>query len=148
LKDSNPSILENRSNYKKFKTPNPVVKFLLNNFYSKIKNIVSEIECTSFLDAGCGQGMTLQYLADMLPAKVKAFDFDPACIEYAKEKFPSVDFCVADISKLPFKDKSFDLSICLEVLEHLPSQKRECRNYYGSLKIILYCQYRMNLILP
>ena len=78
------------------------------------------MEYQSLLDAGCGEGMTLRQLTDQLPSRVTAFDIDPVCVEYARQGFPAVDFCVADITELPFEDKSFDLSIALEVLEHLP----------------------------
>ena len=82
------------------------------------------MECQSLLDAGCGEGMTLLQLTNLLPSKVNAFDIDPVCVEYAKQNFPSVNFCVADITATPFEDNYFDLSIALEVLEHLQDPKK------------------------
>ena len=124
MKNSNFSKLNNRSNYQKFQSSNPVVRFLLNKFYSDIEKIVAGMEYQSLLDAGCGEGITLQKLASRLPPKVTAFDIDPVCVEYAKQKFPSVNFCTADITETPFGDNSFDVSIALEVLEHLPEPQK------------------------
>ncbi|MDD5597376.1 MAG: class I SAM-dependent methyltransferase [Victivallaceae bacterium] len=124
MKNSIPSAINTESNFRKFQSANPLVKFLVNNFYSNIRNILSGMEYRSFLDAGCGEGITIQRLADLLPPQVTAFDINPVCIEYAAPRSPSVNFCVADITQTPFKDKSFDLTISLEVLEHLPQPEK------------------------
>lgn len=82
------------------------------------------MEYRSFLDAGCGEGTTIQRLTDLLPPQVAAFDINPVCIDYAAPRYPNVNFCVADITQTPFADKSFDLTISLEVLEHLPQPEK------------------------
>lgn len=47
-------------------------------------------------------------------------DLNPDSVEYAAVRIPSATFLTGDIGELPFEDDSFDLVLCLEVLEHIP----------------------------
>lgn len=61
------------------------------------------------LEIGVGNGTVSDYLKK-LNINITTCDFD-------KSLKPDV---VADVKNLPFKDSSFDLVLCAEVLEHLP----------------------------
>lgn len=74
------------------------------------------------LDAGCGNGR----LYDALKTKkIEYHGTDPSekLIEIAKEKFPGIDFKVADILKMPFPDNYFDKVYSIAVLHHIPSSE-------------------------
>ena len=47
-------------------------------------------------------------------------DLNPESVELAARRIPSGTFQVGDLADLPFEDDSFDLVLCLEVLEHIP----------------------------
>lgn len=64
------------------------------------------------LDAGCGYGRNSEMIKS---DKYVGVDFSPDFIEMAKELYPKREFMVADIKDLPFKDKEFDVSICVSV---------------------------------
>lgn len=66
------------------------------------------------LDAGCGTGVAFGYLGKY--GKVVGVDKSSEALKYA-QKLGKV--MKADIGKLPFKDGSFDLVVCLDVLYHL-----------------------------
>ncbi|HNR28136.1 MAG TPA: class I SAM-dependent methyltransferase [Bacteroidales bacterium] len=71
------------------------------------------------LEAGCREGYITLKLAGIYPS-VTALDLNMPGIVH-----PRVACVQGDIKALDFPDKSFDLVICTEVLEHIPPQKLE-----------------------
>jgi len=77
------------------------------------------------LDAGCGKH---SFMSEVI--KSQRFDaigldiFEPN-VEDAKRNKVYQDVLVGDARKLPFKDKEFDLSVSVEVLEHLSKEDGE-----------------------
>jgi SAM-dependent methyltransferase len=85
------------------------------------------------LDLGCGSGRhTLE--ASRFPVRVVGLDFSRDDINAARfmyadlvrkgEASGHVDFIVGDAQNLPFRDGAFDKSICTEVFEHIPDDRR------------------------
>lgn len=85
------------------------------------------------LDAGCGNGRHSWEVYDKSHSSVVAFDIDVVCVKKNKYMLDSLKqqreikgdyhLLIADVTKLPFKDGSFDKIICSEVLEHIPKDK-------------------------
>ena len=113
-----PTVLD-KYEYTKYQTRNPFVLKLINGFYKKINLIVRDLNCQSILDARCGDGEALIRLKCCLPDNVAAFDINKGQIDDARNKLPDVKIETQDIQQLPYDDNSFDLILCLEVLEHL-----------------------------
>ena len=107
------------SNYAKFQTSNPVVRRLIDRFYARLDGIAAELAPASVLDAGCGEGETLARLGDALPAHPVAIDLDPEAAAFTGRRFPQAEVLSGSVYELPFEDASFELVLCLEVLEHL-----------------------------
>lgn len=76
------------------------------------------------LDVGCGGGYTCEFLAQR-GARVTGMDPSAACIEVAKshaeEMGLTIDYHVGLGETLPFEDDSFDVVVCVDVLEHVQS---------------------------
>jgi len=108
------------SNYEKFQTPNSVVRRLFDSFFHSIRSLVAPLSPLKVLDAGCGEGETIDRLGDLLPHPVTGVDLNTDSVAYARERLPGDEFLVGDVTQLRFPDDSFDLTFCLEVLEHLP----------------------------
>ncbi|MBN8868789.1 MAG: methyltransferase domain-containing protein [Solirubrobacterales bacterium] len=108
------------TNYEKFQTGNPVVRRMFGNFFRTVGETVEPLGARTVLDAGCGEGETLERMAGILPAEPEGIDLNPESVAYAKERLPQAQIQVGNLLELPFEESSFDLVLCLEVLEHLP----------------------------
>ena len=94
------------------------------------------------LDAGCGLGRHLRHLARMPELKIFGIDKNTwALTETAKSMATMPDaqskdylFSIADITKLPFADSSFDCVICSEVMEHIPDHEKALKELDRILK--------------
>lgn len=89
----------------------------------EVLRLVESISYTNFLDAGCAEGYYLRLLAKLCDnvdgSCAVGFDVARNYLLKAKKKVPSALLCHGDIHKLPFKNSSFDLVLCSEVLEHV-----------------------------
>ena len=71
------------------------------------------------LDAGCGSGQTMTWLADLLP-RWERVGVDVAGEAVASARSIGEAVIEASVLSLPFDSASFDLVITLDVLQHLP----------------------------
>jgi len=55
-------------------------------------------------------------------------------VEKSKQRIPSGKFLVASASKLPFKDESFDIVLCTEVIEHVDDQSQAIEEMFRVIK--------------
>lgn len=108
------------TNYKKHKNPNPVQQILINNFYRELFKILKPYKSNSILDVGCGEGFTLKKLEEKRIGKNnEGIDFSEDAIRLGNEIYPQLKLAIGDVYDLKFKDNSFDVAVCTEVLEHL-----------------------------
>jgi SAM-dependent methyltransferase len=83
--------------------------------------------CKRILDAACGNGRYSRFLlrhADP-DAVLTSFDLSPRMLLRARARLRSarVSHAVADLTRLPYADASFDAVVCGWVLEHLPDPR-------------------------
>jgi 2-polyprenyl-3-methyl-5-hydroxy-6-metoxy-1,4-benzoquinol methylase len=107
-------------NYQKHKSKNPLKKFYINNFFATIFIFLKDLKIESVLDVGCGEGFTLRRLKENgIGEKFTGLDSSIEAIKLGKKENPDLDLGIGDIYDLKLKDKSFDLVVSTEVLEHL-----------------------------
>ncbi len=80
---------------------------------SFVKNIIPD-DVNSLLDVGAGKGEIINNLTENIDT-VMGLDISEEALKYLNCKA-----VLGSIENLPFDDKSFDLVMCMEVLEHLP----------------------------
>jgi ubiquinone/menaquinone biosynthesis C-methylase UbiE len=82
--------------------------------------MIKPLRSRAVLDVGCGEGITLKKLEDKKIGKNnEGIDYSATAIKIGKKIYPQLKLSKGDIYKLDYKDNSFDLLICTEVLEHL-----------------------------
>lgn len=116
------------SNYQKHISKNPVQRFLIDNFYKALSNLVKPTKATRVLDVGCGEGFTLVNLGRNRIGKLyEGVDYSRNAIKLGKKLYPGLNLKEANIYELPYENDSFDLIVCTEVLEHLEYPKKALR---------------------
>jgi len=103
--------------------------------------------CHRLLDAGCGNGRYSITLLKTAPADARlwAFDLSVNMLARAKRRVSSdrAAFASADVTRLPFANRSFDAAVCGWVLEHLPDPRPALREFNRVLvpdgKFLLMC---------
>jgi ubiquinone/menaquinone biosynthesis C-methylase UbiE len=83
--------------------------------------------CKRILDAACGNGRYSKFLlrhADP-DAVLTSFDLSAQMLRRARSRLRSdrVTHAVADLTRLPYADATFDAVVCGWVLEHLPDPR-------------------------
>ena len=80
---------------------------------------------SSVLDVGCGKGFMLHDLKELIPGiTVRGVDISEYAIEHAMDDVKDV-VSVANATKLPFEDKSYDVVISINTIHNLPLE--ECK---------------------
>ena len=114
-----------KSKHSKYYTANPISGRLVKNFFKEFTDIYKSIEVDSVFDGGCGEGFVLHELNQARPVKsFYAIDVDENEVKDASRNLPFCDVRQGNLYEIPFKDNSFDLVICSEVLEHLEEPEK------------------------
>lgn len=107
-------------NFKKHSSTNPLQRFFIERFYATLLTEVESLKPEKILDAGCGEGFTLERLRQRTIGRtLKGVDIQDRAIVLGKEVHPRLDMRQGSLYELPFEDNVFDVVICSEVLEHL-----------------------------
>lgn len=108
------------TNFQKHTNKNPIQQFLIKNYYRELLKTVKPLKPNKILDVGCGEGETIVKLKQArIGRELAGVDNSEDALAIGKKQYRGIDIKLADIYQLPFKDNSFDLVLCTEVLEHL-----------------------------
>jgi len=112
--------MKKSTNHAKYENNDPVRKKLLTRFLRQLTHEVIAVHPKTIADAGCGEGFVVGQLMEAgVKAEMAGVDLSKEAVRIANQKFPKATFKVGSIYDLPFKDDSYDLVLCNEVLEHL-----------------------------
>ncbi|MEM0480958.1 MAG: class I SAM-dependent methyltransferase [Candidatus Aenigmatarchaeota archaeon] len=85
-----------------------------------VKEFAKNFENKKVLDAGCGD---CTQLIEFKNNVLFGIDFSKKMIKEAKKKHKNVYLVIGDIRNLPFKNKAFDIVLCIATLHHIPKRK-------------------------
>lgn len=110
----------------RFLAGNPAIFMFLRNLleggFRRQKQVLREYfklnSGESVLDTGCGTG---EFSVLFPPEAYTGIDIDKGYIDYARKKYRR-NFLVADATKLPFADNSYDKVLIVGVLHHLDNE--------------------------
>lgn len=114
------------SNLRKHTSGNPLQRALLERFHAVAAELLGQVHPAPdlILDAGCGEGFAMRAVLGAQPAQVIGLDGSAGAVQIAGRLNPGRRFAAGDLYALPFPNRSFDLVVCMEVLEHLDAPRR------------------------
>lgn len=94
-----------------------------------IAKLLRETSFRSLLDVGCGDGQLLLWLRSWAPegAELVGADLSPDTVEANTKQHKFASFSVLDVQREAL-DRTFDVVVCTEVLEHLDHQREALKN--------------------
>lgn len=105
--------------------------------FTYFDQIVFNWDKKKILDVGCGGGFTSEFLAKR-GAIVTGVDQSKKLVEVASQHSKcqglNIEYLHADARNLPLEDRSFDIIICVDTLEHIQNYHKVLSEIYRLLR--------------
>lgn len=112
-------------NEAKYRSRNPVVRYLVRRFLAEVSRLVGERAPDPILEVGCGEGLVMEHLRARHPhLRLDGVEPDPDALGLARVRNPGSLLVQGDAGALPIGSGTYDFVLCLEVLEHLADPGR------------------------
>lgn len=112
------------NNYDKYASKNPIEQKMMDGFFGALDRMLAGLAPKVVVEIGAGEGRITQRLVERFPgATVVGLDLPDTNLA---EEWDEIDVPMffGDATRMPFVDKSIDLVVGLEVLEHVPQPER------------------------
>lgn len=122
-------VIGNHTN--KYVAKNPAIRFLTDRWVARLDRTLARIGAEPVapanpLEVGAGEGVISESLHRRF-GRATGIDLPDAGLREQWRTRPGPTYLHADAQRLPFADDSFDLIVCVEVLEHLPNPEAGLR---------------------
>jgi ubiquinone/menaquinone biosynthesis C-methylase UbiE len=85
------------------------------------------------LEVGFGSGYGAHFLSSTIQ-DITATDISEKAVQYAQSRYPSIRFCIASGTCLPFESESFDTVVSFQVIEHIDDANKYVNEIHRVLK--------------
>jgi SAM-dependent methyltransferase len=103
--------------------------------FQLVSDLVLQLRPNSIFDLGCGNGYQSQILRKSMPGIfISGCDISPAAIEKASTRMDTCYTLNIDNADLPEDDETYDLVLCIAVLEHLYDVSHALKEIHRILK--------------
>jgi ubiquinone/menaquinone biosynthesis C-methylase UbiE len=112
------------NNYDKYASTNPLERRMMAGFFAALDTMLDGLQPDVVVEIGAGEGRVTERLVARFPdATVVGLDLPSSDLA---DEWESIDIPMmfGDATRMPFTDRSIDLVVGLEVLEHIPSPER------------------------
>lgn len=113
-----------------YNSRNPLVRFV---HRQRLELVSKNITGKKILDAGCGEGHLILEMQKHHKADYFGVDITDVALEKARKKCKA-NFTNQDLTKMSFKDETFDCVTCSEVLEHIYEYRKVLKELKRVLK--------------
>jgi ubiquinone/menaquinone biosynthesis C-methylase UbiE len=103
----------------KYNRPGRIARLANARFFSAIRQALYQIQPASVLEAGCGEGANVAIIREVSPRRLVGVDLDPQRLRLAAAAENPAQLALSDVHCLPFDNRSFEMVMLLEVLEHV-----------------------------
>ena len=110
--------------YDKYASKNPIEKRMMDGFFGALDRMLIGLQPETVVEIGAGEGRITERLVERFPnATVVGLDLPDTNLA---DEWDDIDVPMffGDATRMPFVDRSIDLVIGLEVLEHVPQPER------------------------
>ena len=108
-----------------YTSKNILIRFIIKRFCNKLYSFIGHLDIKDVLDVGCGEGNTIEFLRKKNPElKFEGVDIMESSLENARKINPGIHFRNLDIFNSHYRENSFDMVLCMEVLEHLEEPEK------------------------
>jgi len=110
--------------YDKYASKNPIERRMMDGFFTALDHMLTGLQPETVVEIGAGEGRITERLVERFPeAAVVGLDLPDTNLADEWEDI-DVPMFFGDATRMPFVDKSIDLVVGLEVLEHVPQPER------------------------
>src|SRR5699024_7047707 len=110
--------------YDKYASENPIERRMMSGFFAALDRMLVGLRPDTVVEIGAGEGRITERLVERFPnATVVGLDLPDTNLA---EEWDEIDvpMLFGDATRMPFVDKTIDLVVGLEVLEHIPHPER------------------------
>lgn len=110
--------------YDKHNNKNPLVRFLMWRFHHVLCYFIAQARPVRIVDVGCGEGYTTELIKrKFLGVHIEGIELGENVLKKARVLHNEIHFEQGSIYSIKRANKSYDLVVCTEVLEHLDAPR-------------------------